>query len=228
MRLDAGTLAPRAWTIMLADVVALMLAFFVLSFSMRELVPIGPARAPLEPEAVAAFEAPLADQRRELEQERAATPAFAYLAAIIEANSRHALADAIWHDDTRLVVRLPGTVDTSDYAADAAAREVLLALAFLARRFDLDLALSAPRRPGGTLEEGLERAAAIRAWLGETTGLTLDEVSFTAAATGAGSVRAGTYFAALGARPAQVPAPVRAPVPAQVPARVPASAATDP
>lgn len=213
---------------MLADIVALMLAFFVLSFSMREFVPIEPARAPLQPEVVAALEAPSSDQRRELEQERAATPAFAYLAAIVETNSRQALSGAIWHDDTRLVVRLPGTVDTSDYAADTASREVLLALAFLARRFDLDLALNAPRRPGDTHEEGLERAAAIRAWLGETTGLTLDEVSFEPADTDAGSARPGIYFAALGARPAQVPATVPASVPVQVPAQVPASAATAP
>ena len=220
MRLEATAFAPRAWTIMLADVVALMLAFFVLSFSMREFVPIEPAPAPLQPEAVAALEAPSAEQHRELEQERASAPAFAYLAAIVEAHSRHALSGAIWHDDTRLAVRLPGTIDTSDHAADVAAREVLLALAFLARRFDLDLALTAPRPPGDTLEGGLEQAAAIRAWLGETTGLELDEVSFAPTAWSDESARPGSYVAALNARPAQVPTPV--------PAQVPASAATGP
>lgn len=190
---------------MLADIVALMLAFFVLSFSMRELVPIEPAPAPLSMEVVAVLEAPSPSQLRASEQERASAPAFAYLAAIIEANSRHPLGDAVWHDDTRLVIRLPGEVDSSNTAADAASREVLLALAFLARRFDLDLALDAPAGPGPGIAGNLERAAALRAWLGETAGLALTEITFASpAAAPRPADRPAAAYAALNARPAQV------------------------
>lgn len=193
---------------MLADIVALLLAFFVLSFSMRELVPTEPSPTLPQPETVALLEALSSNQHSALEQERASSPSFAYLAAIIEANSRDGLAeDAIWHDDTRLVIRLPGEVESSSDAADAAARELLLALAFLARRFDLDLTLDLPAAPVLGIERNLERTVAIRAWLGETTGLTVTEITF-AAATRAGDLsdRPPAVYAALNARPAQVPA----------------------
>lgn len=210
MRREATTPAPRAWTIMLADVVGLMLSFFVLSFSMRELVPIEPSPAPPQVETVAALETPALDQLRALEQERASSPSFAYLAAIIEANSRHAERAGVWHDDTRLVVRLPDTAGSpdiegrSEVAADAASREVLLALAFLARRFDLDLALDVPGGTTRTIDQSLERAAAIGIWLGETAGIGPTEVTFDRAPAGAGGP-AG-LVAALQARPAQLPA----------------------
>lgn len=197
---------------MLADVIGLLLAFFVLSFSMRDFVPIDPTPVPAQREAIAVLEAAATDQLRELEQERASAPSFAYLAAIMETNSRHPLTNAIWHDDTRLVLQLPGKLDTSRDPADVASRETLLALAFLARRFDLDLALRARREPGATLEDSLVRAATIRAWLGETTGLTLNEMSFARPATaGGGAKPTAAYVAALNARPAQVPVQVPAP-----------------
>jgi flagellar motor protein MotB len=209
MPVDARLPTAGAWTIMLADIVALLLAFFVLSFSMRELVPTKPSPTLQQPEAVAALEALSSNQHTALEQERASSPSFAYLAAIIEANSRDRLADdAIWHDDTRLVVRLPGEVEGSGDAADAGSRELLLALAFLARRFDLDLALDLPGSPEHEIERNLERTLAIRAWLGETTGLRLNETTFAAAAAGGGTAdgRLPAAYAALNARPAQVPA----------------------
>jgi hypothetical protein len=193
---------------MLADIVALLLAFFVLSFSMRELVPTEPSPTLRQSEAVAPLEALSSDQLSTQEQERASSPSFAYLAAIIEANSRGGLADdAIWHDDTRLVIRLPGEVETSGDAAGAASRELLLALAFLARRFDLDLALDLPASPERRIEGNLERTLAIRAWLGETTGLTLNETTFAAASRDSvADGRLPAAYAALNARPAQVPA----------------------
>ena len=204
MRAEATTLVGSRWTIMLADVVGLMLAFFVLSFSMRELVPVDPVPATPQEDTVAVLEAPSMDQLRALEQERASSPAFAYLAAIIEANSVPAQADRVWHDDTRLVVRLPGRFDERAVAGEAGVRELLLTLAFLARRFDLDLTLDAPRRADETIEQSLEQAAALRAWLVETAGLDRLEVSYdrsTAAAAAAEGFRA-----AINARPAQVPA----------------------
>jgi len=222
MRLDATANAPRSWTIMLADVIGLMLAFFVLSFSMRELVPTDPVPAPPQPDTVAVLDAPLLDQLHALEQERASSPSFAYLAAIIEANGTGTRPDPIWHDDTRLAVRLPGMVHSTAIAADAGTRELLLTLAFLARRFDLDLSIDAPRAPGQTIERSLEEAAAIRTWFVETAGLARMEMTFyrpppaTSPADG--------FLAALNARPAQLPAQA----PTQVPARVPATSVARP
>jgi flagellar motor protein MotB len=204
MRPEATTNAARSWTIMLADIIGLMLAFFVLSFSMRELVPNDPVSAPPPADNVAVLDAPLLDQLHAMEQERASSPSFAYLAAIIEANSVQAMADALWHDDTRLAVRLPGKLDTTAIALDAGARELLLTLAFLARRFDLDLTLDAQRASGQTIEQSLEQATAIRDWLAETAGLDRMEITFNRPKIA--SVQAQGFLAALNARPAQIPA----------------------
>jgi|GEM_PF-1949661 len=208
MRLDATAGAPRSWTIMLADVIGLMLAFFVLSFSMRELVPTDPVPAPPQPDTVAVLDAPLLDQLHALEQERASSPSFAYLAAIIEANGTDTRPDSIWHDDTRLAIRLPGRVDSTTIAVHAGTRELLLTLAFLARRFDLDLTIDVPRPPGRTIERSLEEAAAIRAWLVETAGLARMEMTFYRPRSATSP--ADSFLAALNARPAQVPAQVPA------------------
>lgn len=188
---------------MLADVVGLMLAFFVLSFSMREFVPIDPAPAPPQVDAVAVLEAPLLDQLRSLERERAARPSFAYVAAIIEANSRQGALDDVWHDDTRLVVRLPGTIDSRAVTVDPSSRDLLLSLAFLARRFDLDLTVEAPRDHDESIERLLQQAAAIRAWLVETVGLDRIEITYNRRV---GSADAGALRVALDARPVQLPA----------------------
>ena len=201
---------------MLADVVGLMLAFFVLSFSMRELVPIEPTPSLPDVETLAVLETPALDQLRALEQERASSPSFAYLAAIIEANSRHAERADVWHDDTRLAVRLPDTLGNPEIednpstegrrepAPDAASRELLLALAFLARRFDLDLAVDVPGGAAWSIDQNLDRAASIGAWLVETAGIGPTEITFDRAPAGA-AAPAG-LVAALQARPAQLPA----------------------
>jgi len=196
------TAAPRggSWTLMLADVVALMLAFFVLSFSMREMVGSERREAPslaggaLAAEAVAggggaaapARGRPLAlapdagrtaEQLRAPERAAAAVPSLAYLAALVQGDGSAASPSRVWHDDTMLVVELEALPD--DGLAEPLRRS-LVRLAFLARRFDLELAVAVPaggeRSLGGRAAHALE----LRRRLAEVTGLAAPEVTFAA------------------------------------------------
>jgi flagellar motor protein MotB len=198
------TAAPRggSWTLMLADVVALMLAFFVLSFSMREMIGSERAEAPSIADGVLAAEAvagggdaaapahgrPLAlapDQGRTAEQLRApertaaAVPSLAYLAAIVQGDGSAPSPSRIWHDDTMLVVELEALLDDG---LTEPLRRSLVTLAFLARRFDLDVAVAVPAGGDRGLGERAAHALELRRRLAEATGLAAPEVTFAAPA----------------------------------------------
>ncbi len=188
---------------MLADIVALMLAFFVLSFSMRELVD-GERRPPSAPPLVdpatvgGAADAghggsaqgagtPLAltprqggpaERLRAPERAAADAPSLAYLAAILRGDGAEPALQRVRHDATRLVVDLPITHDAGTTRLVDPARRPLLALAFLAGRFDLDLAIAMPEGSAPTLAGRAGVAVALRDWLVETTGVRAPEVTF--------------------------------------------------
>lgn len=167
---------------MLADVVALLLAFFVLSFSMRELDPVDRAAAldrdtVMAPVALGAVETAPSDQLRAIEQPAASLPSFTYLSALILDAHETLRADQLGNDDTMLTVDLPGEMSPE---TDSELARLLLTLAFLARRFDLELAVDLPADREADLEARAERALALRAWLAEVTGSASGEVTFIA------------------------------------------------
>jgi hypothetical protein len=169
---------------MLADVVALLLAFFVLSFSMRELDPVD-HQAPLErdtvvaPAALGAVETAPSDQLRAIERPAASLPSFTYLTALILDAHETLGPDQLDHDDAMLTVELPGDISPE---TDSELARLLLTLAFLARRFDLELAVDLPADQEAGLEARVERSLALRTWLAEATGSASGEVTFLAAA----------------------------------------------
>lgn len=206
------------WMMLLADIVALMLAFFVLAFSMRTLTigdrmpvdsspdrvadatialvggtPVGEgtlptplARSPVEGQAVDQLQAP--------EQQATGGRALAYIAAILEHGADDWLPDSIWLDETMLVVALPHDGDLGDSAIGAAMRPPLLALAHLARRFDLDLAIDLPQAVAVGLDAQMAQALDVRAWLAEVAAVATPEVTF-------GLVRADVMDVDLADRP---------------------------
>ncbi len=177
---------------MLADVVALLLAFFVLSFSMRELDPVD-HQVPLErdtvvaPAALGAVETAPSDQLRAIERPAASLPSFTYLTALILDAHETLWPDKVDHDDAMLTVELPGDISPE---TDSELSRLLLTLAFLARRFSLELAVDLPAGREGDhaadqeadLEARVQRSLALRAWLVEATGSANGEVTFPAAA----------------------------------------------
>ena len=196
------TAAPRggSWTLMLADVVALMLAFFVLSFSMREMIGSerreapsvadgalaaeavaggGDAAAPARgrPLALAPDEGRTAEQLRAPERAAASGPPLAYLAAIVQGDGSAPSPSRVWHDDTMLVVELEALPEDG---LAAPLRRSLIALAFLARRFDLELAVAVPAGGERSLGERAAHALELRRRLAEATGLVAPEITFAA------------------------------------------------
>ena len=214
---------------MLADVVALMLAFFVLTFSMRELVdddqrsssgqpivsaarlaePVAMAGAATHPDlglplALAPAESRTADQLRAPEREAANAPPLAYLAAIIQGDGSTPPLSRVWHDDTMLVVGLPDLPDDSGEPRDDAVLRPLMPLASLARRFDLDLAVGLPADSEATLAERVARAMRLRQRIVDATGFAAaPEVTFAATEPGMTSLgQASPAWAALLVKPA--------------------------
>lgn len=208
MQRESGAAGTSGWTLMLADVVALMLAFFVLTFSMRELVEDDPPRstgsqpiasATLLAEAVAAAgtatdpgqgvplalasnESRIADQLQAPEREAANTPSLAYLAAIIQGDGSEPSLAGIRHDDTMLMVELPDLPDDGSEPLTDATLRPLLTLAFLARRFDLAFAVALPAGSDATLVDGVARALLLREQIVDATGMAnAPEVTFAAA-----------------------------------------------
>ena len=169
---------------MLADVVALLLAFFVLSFSMRELDSVD-RHAPLERDSVVApanlgaVETAPSDQLRAIERPAASLPSFTYLTALILDAHDTLSADELGHDDTMLTVDLPAALSPE---TDSELARLLLTLAFLARRFDLELAIDLPAQSESDLQGRASRALELRAWLTKATGAATTEVSFIAGA----------------------------------------------
>ena len=167
---------------MLADVVALLLAFFVLSFSMRELDSID-RHAPLDsnsivaPASLGAVATAPSDQLRAIDRPAASLPSFTYLTALILDAHATLSADELSHDDTMLTVELPTTLAPE---TDSELARLLLTLAFLARRFDLELAVDLPARSEPNLEARAERALDLQAWFAQATGTANTEVTFIA------------------------------------------------
>lgn len=210
---------------MLADVVALMLAFFVLTFSMRDIVEGGRRTGDSQPvehgllidgvttggSAADPLAAPLAlappggravDQLQSPEQTTGGAPSFAYLAAALEGAGIRMGRTASWHDDSMLVVALPEEPNDAAGQLAAAARQPLLAMAFLARRFELTLAVALPPDDGGSVAERAAQALRVRDWLADVTGTAAAEVTFAATGTPAASDSAvGAGRALLLAKP---------------------------
>ena len=168
---------------MLADVVALLLAFFVLSFSMRELDAVVDRRAPLDrdsvvaPASLGAVETAPSDQLRAIDRPAASLPSFAYLTALILDAHDTLSADELGHDDTMLTVDLPATLSPE---TDSELARLLLTLAFLARRFDLELAIDLRAEIEPDLEARAARALELQAWLSQATGAATTELTFIA------------------------------------------------
>ncbi len=213
------------WTLILADTVALMLAFFVLSFSMREMIDDGPrppgteavagASTAAEPrEGSPSTPAPIAgrsaDQLQAPEQAAAGAPSFVYLAAILEREAGGPAPAAVRHDESGLVVPLPAF--TAESPAVETLPRPLLALAFLARRFDLDLQVAIPASAAESLARRTERAMRLRDRLAAVTGLAAAEITFAAAPASAAAFGpslagdTGQGWAALQARTADAAA----------------------
>jgi hypothetical protein len=219
--------ASNGWTLMLADVVALMLAFFVLSFSMREMVdggrPAGDSQSvehgqliegvpagggtilseAAMPLSLSSPDGRVADQLRALEQAASDTPPVAYLAAIVQGVGPGTAPVGVRHDDTALLVELPEGPDDDAAPIATAARQLLLAMAFLARRFDLALAVALPADGGRSMAERVSQALLVRDWLAAVTGEVVPEVTFAAsnAATAPGGGN-GSGWALLLVKPA--------------------------
>lgn len=197
-----------AWTIMLADVVALMLAFFVLGLSMRVILPTegAPLIETTDPEAaMAALERWSAESLTAAERASEPSPPFAYLATILGRLVADGSANAIRHDDRRLSARLdadplpanlsadeapsaqpsPAEPGPADDAAQRQARNLLLAMAFLARRFDLELAVTLATSGAPSLAGQVEQSRRLQAWLGAETRHRAPTVVFVPAMTDA-------------------------------------------
>jgi hypothetical protein len=190
------------WTMLLADIVALMLAFFVLAFSMRAMtngdrLPDGsPADrvagaiiAPVGDTLVGegAVPTPLArspvdgqavDQLRAPEQQTTGGRMLAYIAAILEHGADGWLPERIWLDEGMLMVTLPHDVDQDDGAVSASMRPPLLSLAHLAKRFDLDLAIDLPQAAAVGLDAQMALALRVRAWLADAGAAATPEMTF--------------------------------------------------
>jgi len=167
---------------MLADVVALLLAFFVLSFSMRELESVD-RHAPLDrdsvvaPASLGAIETAPSDQLRAIDRPAASLPSFTYLTALILEAHDTLSADELSHDDTMVTVDLPAALSPE---TDSELARLLLTLAFLARRFDLAFAIDLPTRAEPDLDARAERALQLQAWLAAATSAAATEVTFIA------------------------------------------------
>lgn len=182
MRTERDRAGERAWSIMLADVVALLLTFFVLGLSMRDLDGGGRAALlPVDPErpAIALVTRGSAADRATPEISAEADRSFAYLAALLRAQEGLATDTDIRYDEFQLVVEL---VDPKSSAAGrSAATELMATYAFLARRFALEPSFRLPGRRDETLAARLDRVAAFRRRLSSELGLADAEVLVPAA-----------------------------------------------
>jgi flagellar motor protein MotB len=218
MASDGMACGSNGWMMMLADIVALMLAFFVLAFSMREMnsgehppdgrppdraAGIAIAAVDGTPAAEGTVPAPLArspvdghaiDQLQAPAHQAAGPPALAYLAAILRHGHDGWVPDSIWHDENMLTVALPNHADLDDEPIGNGMRPLLLSLAHLAGRFGLDLAIDTPHGAAAGLDEQVAQALRLRVWLADAAATATPEVTF-------GIVRAG----AVGADPADRP-----------------------
>ena len=174
----------RAWSIMLADVVALLLTFFVLGLSMRDLddgrriapLPVDPER----PAIALVTQGSVAD-RATPEISAEADRSFAYLAALLREQGGLATNADIRYDDYQLVVEMADPASSSSSAERSAATELMATYAFLARRFGLEASFRLPARSDEMLAARLVRVSAFQRRLSNELGLADAEVLIAAA-----------------------------------------------
>lgn len=183
MRTERDRAGERAWSIMLADVVALLLTFFVLGLSMRDLDGGGRAALlPVDPErpAIALVTRGSVADRATPEISAEADRSFAYLAALLRAQEGLATYTNIKYDEFQLVVEMVDPTSSSA-AGRSAATELMATYAFLARRFALEPSFRLPGRRDETLAARLDRVAAFQRRLSSELGLADAEVLVPAA-----------------------------------------------
>lgn len=200
MRTDRQGRSGRAWLFMLADVVALLLTFFALGLSMRDLdggKPAVPRPMGAEPAAIALLTRGSATEHATPEISVEADRSFAYLAALLREQGGLATNAKIIYDDFQLVVDMSDPASAASPAERGVAMEHLATYAFLARRFALEASFLLPAASGEMLAARLDRAASFGRRLGRELGLDDAEVIVAAA----GGPKDGRLRLALRTRP---------------------------
>ncbi len=185
MRTEREGAGGRGWLLMLADVVALLLTFFVLGLSMRDLDGEKRTAQPLTGSAPAAIDLVArgsAAERATPEISREADRSFAYLAALLREQGVLATHTNIRYDNFQLTVDLLDPAAAASPAERGVAMELLATYGFLARRFALEASFLLPALDGEPLAARLDRASAFRRRLEKELGLQGAEVVVAAAA----------------------------------------------
>lgn len=184
MRTERDLAGQRAWSIMLADVVALLLTFFVLGLSMRELDGGPPTTLmPIDPDrpAIALVSQGSVAERATPEISAEADRSFAYLAALLREQEGLATNANISYTEFQLNIEMVDPTSSTSSAERSAATELMATYAFLARRFALEASFRLPMRADEALPARLDRALALQRQLARELGLADAEVVVAAA-----------------------------------------------
>lgn len=184
MRTERDLAGQRAWSIMLADVVALLLTFFVLGLSMRELDGGPPTTLlPIDPDrpVIALVTQGNVAERATPEISAEADRSFAYLAALLRAQGGLATKASISYTTFQLNIELADPAASASSAERSALTELMATYAFLARRFALEASFHLPTMAGETLPARLDRVLEFRRQLVRELGLAEAEVVVAAA-----------------------------------------------
>lgn len=169
---------------MLADVVALLLTFFVLGLSMRELDGGPPTTLlPIDPDrpVIALVTQGSVAERATPEISAEADRSFAYLAALLRAQGGLATEASISYNTFLLVIEMADPASSASSAERSALTELMATYAFLARRFALEASFRLPTTAGETLPARLDRVFDFRRHLVRELGLAEAEVVIAAA-----------------------------------------------
>jgi hypothetical protein len=184
MRAERHLAGQRAWSIMLADVVALLLTFFVLGLSMRELDG-GPATGlmPIDPDrpVIALVMQGNVAERAAPEISAEADRSFAYLAALLREQGDLATSANISYTEFQLNIDMADPASSASSAERSALTELMATYAYLARRFALQASFRLPTRVDETLPARLDRVLAFQHRLTQELGLVDAEVVVAAA-----------------------------------------------
>ncbi len=184
MRTERDLAGQRAWSIMLADVVALLLTFFVLGLSMRELDGGPPTTLlPIDPDrpVIALVTQGSVAERATPEISAEADRSFAYLAALLRAQGGLATVARISYTMFQLNIEMADPASSESSAERSAATELMATYAFLARRFALEASFRLPTLADETLPARLDRVLQFRRQLVRELGLADTEVTVAAA-----------------------------------------------
>lgn len=184
MRTESNLAGQRAWSIMLADVVALLLTFFVLGLSMRELDGGPPTTLlPIDPErpVIALVTQGSVAERATPEISAEADRSFAYLATLLRAQGGLATDASISYSIFQLDVEMADPASSASSAERSALTELMATYAFLARRFALEASFRLPTIADETLPARLDRVLTFRHQLARELGLADAEVIVAAA-----------------------------------------------